>query len=66
MDEVLYITRVHNDTLYCLDRDTKARILTINNTEYRFKQALHQHKFREVVRIIRNSDLCGQAIISCV
>ena len=66
MDEVLYISRVQHDTLYCLDRSSKARIVTINITEYRFKQALHQQKFREVVRIIRNSDLCGQAIISCV
>jgi coatomer protein complex subunit alpha (xenin) len=39
-------------------------MITINNTEYRFKQALQQQKFREVVRIIRSSDLCGQAIIS--
>lgn len=64
MDEVFYIARVSGDTLYCIDRDCKIKMVTINNTEYRFKQALQQQKFREVVRIIRNSDLCGQAIIA--
>mgnify|MGYP000733877840 FL=1 len=64
MDDVVYITRAQGDTLTCLDRKSQRRMITINTTEYRFKQALQQHKFREVVRIIRNSDLCGQAIIS--
>ena len=50
--------------MYCLDRDGKIRIISIDPTEYRFKLALVSKKYDEVLNIIRNSNLVGQSIIA--
>lgn len=36
----------------------------IDTTEYVFKLALLQHKFEQVLKMIKSSALCGQSIIS--
>ena len=36
----------------------------IDTTEYVFKLALLQHKFEQVLKMIKGSALCGQSIIS--
>lgn len=38
--------------------------LQIDTTEYVFKLALLQHKFEQVLKMIKGSALCGQSIIS--
>lgn len=48
LDLPIYITKVKNQQVYCLDRDAKARILTVDPTEYRFKLALINRKYDEV------------------
>ncbi|CCD22367.1 coatomer subunit alpha NDAI_0A02090 [Naumovozyma dairenensis CBS 421] len=64
LEKTLYITRVQGQLVYTLDRDGEVEILTIDPTEYKFKKALINKNFPEVLRIIRNSNLVGQNIIS--
>ena len=39
-------------------------MVQIDTTEYVFKLALLQHKFEQVLKMIKGSALCGQSIIS--
>ena len=64
LDQPVYLTRVKGRTLYALDRDAKVQQITIDPTEYRFKLALIKKQYEEVLHIIRNSNLVGQAIIA--
>jgi len=48
MDLPIYITMVKGSRVFCLDRDCKTRVLTIDPTEYKFKLALINRKFDEV------------------
>ncbi|KAI8339598.1 coatomer protein alpha subunit [Chlamydoabsidia padenii] len=64
LDQPVYLTRIKGKTLYILDRGGKARSITIDPTEYRFKLALIKRQYEEVLHIIRNSNLVGQSIIA--
>lgn len=64
LENTLYINKVQGKLIYALDRDGEMKILTIDPTEYRFKKALANKNFPEVLRIIKNSNLVGQNIIS--
>lgn len=64
LEKTLYITRVQGKLLYVLNREGEVQILTIDPTEYRFKKALVNKNFPEVMRLIKNSNLVGQNIIS--
>ncbi|KAG0171864.1 hypothetical protein DFQ30_000252 [Apophysomyces sp. BC1015] len=64
LEQPVYLTRVKGKTLYILDRDGKARSITIDPTEFRFKLALVKRQYEEVLHIIRNSNLVGQSIIA--
>ena len=64
VEEPLYLLKYIGKNLYCLDRDCKLRVLDIDPTEFRFKQALLKKRFDEVMLIIQNSSLVGQSIIS--
>ncbi|KAF0990267.1 hypothetical protein HZS_3940, partial [Henneguya salminicola] len=66
LDVVLYIVHAKDKNISFLDREVKPRILTIDNTEYLFKLALLEERYEEVLRIIRSSNLVGQALISFV
>lgn len=57
------MTLVKGKSLFVLDREGKAVKLTIDPTEFKFKLALSNRKYEEVLYIIRNSNLVGQAII---
>ncbi len=48
LDVPIYITRVSKNTLFCLDRDGKNRVIQIDPTEYSFKLALLQRKYDQV------------------
>ena len=63
LDQPVYLTRIKGKTLFILDRDGNSRSITIDPTEYRFKLALVKKQYEEVLHIIRNSNLVGQAII---
>ncbi|SCU93742.1 LAMI_0E15434g1_1 [Lachancea mirantina] len=64
LENTLYITKVQGKSVYALNRDGEVEIVTIDPTEYRFKKALVNKNFPEVLRIINNSNLVGQNIIS--
>lgn len=64
MDLPIYITRAKGVNIFCLDRECKPRVITIDNTEYKFKLALINHRYEEVLHMVRNARLVGQAIIS--
>ncbi|KAL1208183.1 Coatomer subunit alpha-2 [Cardamine amara subsp. amara] len=64
LDVPIYITKVSGNTIFCLDRDGKNRAITINATEYIFKLALLRKRYDHVMSMIKNSQLCGQAIIA--
>ncbi|KAJ3109062.1 hypothetical protein HDU97_009180 [Phlyctochytrium planicorne] len=64
VEQPIYLTKVKGKNLYCLDRDGKVRVITIDPTEYRFKLALVRKNYDEVLHIIRTSNLVGQSIIA--
>ncbi|KAF2585094.1 hypothetical protein F2Q70_00033716 [Brassica cretica] len=64
LDVPIYITKVSGNTIFCLDRDGKNRAITINATEYIFKLALLRKRYDHVMGMIKNSQLCGQAMIA--
>lgn len=64
LENTLYINKVHGKFVYALNREGEVEVVTIDPTEYRFKKALVNKNFPEVLRIIKNSNLVGQNIIS--
>jgi coatomer protein complex subunit alpha (xenin) len=50
--------------VYCLDRASKPKVLSIDPTEYRFKLALVKRNYEEMLQIIKTSSLVGQSIIA--
>uniref|UniRef100_A0A1B6DMQ1 Coatomer subunit alpha n=1 Tax=Clastoptera arizonana TaxID=38151 RepID=A0A1B6DMQ1_9HEMI len=64
LDLPIYITKVKGNQVFCLDRDCKPRVLSIDPTEYKFKLALINRKYDEVLHMVRNSRLVGQSIIA--
>lgn len=48
LDLPIYVTRVRGNSVYCLDRECRPRVLNIDPTEYRFKLALVNRKYDEV------------------
>ena len=64
LDLPIYISRIRNNSVYCLDREAKPKVMTIDPTEYRFKLALVNRKYDEVLLMVRNAKLVGQSIIA--
>ncbi|PIA18421.1 Coatomer, alpha subunit [Coemansia reversa NRRL 1564] len=64
IDNPVYVVRVQGGNVHCLDRGGTVNVIKIDPTEYRFKLALQNRNYEEVVSIIRNSNLVGQSIIA--
>eukprot|EP01121_Diplochlamys_sp_Union-15-3_P016089 TRINITY_DN5413_c0_g2_i3.p1 TRINITY_DN5413_c0_g2~~TRINITY_DN5413_c0_g2_i3.p1 ORF type:complete len:732 (-),score=145.80 TRINITY_DN5413_c0_g2_i3:27-2222(-) len=64
LDTPIYITAVKDGKVYCLDREIRNRVISIDTTEYTFKYALVNNKFNEVLSMVKNSNLIGQSVIS--
>ncbi|KAJ4756231.1 Coatomer subunit alpha [Rhynchospora pubera] len=64
LDVPIYITKVSGTKIFCLDRDGKSRVIAIDASEYIFKLALLRKRYDHVMSMIRNSQLCGQAVIA--
>ncbi|GFZ20525.1 coatomer, alpha subunit [Actinidia rufa] len=64
LDVPIYITKVSGNNIFCLDRDGKNKVIVIDATEYIFKLSLIKKKYDNVMSMIRNSQLCGQAMIA--
>ncbi|KAK6623727.1 hypothetical protein RUM43_009580 [Polyplax serrata] len=64
LDLPIYVTRVKGTQVFCLDRECRPRILNIIPTEFKFKLALINRKYEEVLHMVRNDRLVGQSIIA--
>ncbi|XP_036342340.1 coatomer subunit alpha-like [Rhagoletis pomonella] len=64
LDLPIYLTRVKGNQVFCLDRECRTRVLHIDSTEYKFKLALINRKYDEVLHMVRNARLVGQSIIA--
>ena len=64
LETPVYVTRIQGNSLHCLDRECKMRTIEIDTTEAMFKLALERKDYAEVLRMVKHSRLCGQAIIS--
>lgn len=64
LDLPIYISRVKGNNVYCLDRECRPRVLGIDPTEFKFKMALVNRKYDEVLHMVRNAKLVGQSIIA--
>lgn len=64
LDCPVYPIRTQGQTMYCLDRECKIRTLEIDLIEPLFKTALETKDYASVMRMVKHSRLCGQAIIS--
>ncbi|ESN99870.1 hypothetical protein HELRODRAFT_101473 [Helobdella robusta] len=64
LDLPIYITRIKGNSIYCLDRECRTRVLGIDSTEYKFKLALINKKYDEVLHMVKNAKLVGQSIIA--
>jgi coatomer protein complex subunit alpha (xenin) len=64
LDVPIYITKISGNTIFCLDRDGKNKPIVIDATEYIFKLSLLKKRYDHVMSMIRNSQLCGQAMIA--
>ncbi|KAK4490292.1 hypothetical protein RD792_000959 [Penstemon davidsonii] len=64
LDVPVYITKIYGNTIFCLDRDGKNRPIIIDSTEYIFKLSLLRKRYDQVMSMIKNSELCGQAMIA--
>ncbi|RWS09241.1 coatomer subunit alpha-like protein [Dinothrombium tinctorium] len=64
LDLPIYLFHVQDNNVYCLDRECRPKIFNFDPTEYRFKLALVNRKYDEVLHMVRNSKLVGQSIIA--
>ncbi|KAL6493066.1 hypothetical protein OROGR_032825 [Orobanche gracilis] len=64
LDVPVYITKIFGSTIFCLDRDGKNLPIIIDSTEYVFKLSLMRKRYDQVMSMIKNSELCGQAMIA--
>jgi coatomer protein complex subunit alpha (xenin) len=64
LDHPLYAMRAVKDQLFCLDREARPRVISIDTTEARFKLALANKRYGKVMNMVRHSRLCGRAIVA--
>ncbi|CEH17288.1 coatomer protein subunit alpha [Ceraceosorus bombacis] len=64
LEAPVYLTRVKGKQVSVLDRSARPQTIAIDPTEYRFKLALVRGDYDDVLRIIKTSNLVGQAIIA--
>merc|ERR1719270_1224361 len=65
LDMPVYLTKMKgNSQVFMLNRECKPCSLNIDPTEFRFKLALINRKYEEVLHMVRNAKLVGQSIIA--
>ena len=64
LDNPMYVSKVHRSTMYCLDRDCATQAIKLDMTEAKFKLALAQQRYEDVMKMVKHSRLCGQAILA--
>ncbi|KAJ7841565.1 coatomer WD associated region-domain-containing protein [Mycena olivaceomarginata] len=63
IDNPMYLTRVKDKTVHCLDCSACPRTITFDPTEYRFKLVLLKNNYEEMLYIICMSTLLRQSTI---
>jgi coatomer protein complex subunit alpha (xenin) len=64
LENPIYITKVHKGVMYCLDRECATQSIRLDMTEAKFKLALAQERYTDVMKMVKHSRLCGQAILA--
>ena len=64
LEHPVYAMRVAKNQLFCLDREARPRTISIDTTEAQFKLALANKKYTKAMHMVRNSRLCGRAIVA--
>merc|ERR1712012_88502 len=65
LDMPVYLTKMKGNTqVFMLNRECKPCAMNVDTTEYRFKWALINRKYDEVLHMVRNAKLVGQSIIA--
>lgn len=64
LDEVVYIANVRDNDVYAMTRECQAKVIKIDNTEYVFKKALTERRYKDVQKIIVSGKLRGESIIA--
>lgn len=63
IEQPMYIIRVKNNLIHCLDRLGRMQVIAFDPTEYKFKLALINRNYDQVFHLIKTSNLMGQSII---
>lgn len=63
-DNVIYLVRAAQNSVWYLTRQGKIVLEDIDNTELSFKLALQQERYRDVLKIIQSKKLKGQALVA--
>eukprot|EP01111_Echinosteliopsis_oligospora_P014697 TRINITY_DN5593_c0_g1_i1.p1 TRINITY_DN5593_c0_g1~~TRINITY_DN5593_c0_g1_i1.p1 ORF type:complete len:1233 (-),score=305.98 TRINITY_DN5593_c0_g1_i1:20-3718(-) len=64
LDAPVYVTCIKGNRMHCLDREIKNRVISVDPTEYRFKHALIEKRYADVLKMVKASQLIGTSIIS--
>ena len=64
LDIPIYLTCVKENKIYCLDRECKNRVISVDTTEYLFKLALMKKDFAKVYNMVAKSNLIGKSIVA--
>lgn len=64
LDTPIYAQMVLQGQLFCLDREARAKIVSIDSTEAKFKLALSKKRYGQVMKMVKHSRLCGRAIVA--
>lgn len=64
LDMPIYLAMVRGSNVYCLTREAIPRVSAIDTTEYKFKLALINRRYDEVLHMVRSAKLVGQSIIA--
>uniref|UniRef100_A0A0N5AHK6 Coatomer subunit alpha n=1 Tax=Syphacia muris TaxID=451379 RepID=A0A0N5AHK6_9BILA len=64
LDVPVYILAVRGDRLFCLNREAAPVEIRVDPTEYKFKLALINRRYDEVLNMVRTANMVGQSIIA--
>ncbi|WBW72142.1 coatomer alpha subunit Cop1 [Schizosaccharomyces osmophilus] len=64
LESTIYLVRAKGDLVFALNRAAEPITIKIDPTDYLFKVALIKKDYEQVLHLIQNSDLVGQAIIA--
>ncbi|KAJ5075405.1 coatomer subunit alpha [Anaeramoeba ignava] len=64
LEKPVYLTTIKENSVFALNRKHDIEPLGMDSTEFRFKLAINEQRFDEVVSILKSSKIFGQSIVS--